>query len=404
MGYEVKTLEYCVGKKGLFSDGDWVESKDQDPDGDVRLIQMADVGINFYKNKSDRYLTTAKFDELKCQLLYPGDILVSRMPDPIGRACIFPGDEKKCATVVDIAIIRVDDTIANNKFLCYRINAVDIRAKIEKQATGTTRKRISGKKLKAITIPLPPLNTQKKIVEILDTAQRLIDKRKEQIKEMDKLVQSLFYDMFGDPVTNPKGWEVKKLIHIVSGKYGVKAGPFGSSLKKQDYVKHGYRVYGQEQVIAGRFDIGDYYIDQEKFEKLKSCEIKTGDLLVSLVGSFGKILIVPNGIEKGIINPRLLKITLNNDLIIPRFFSELFKLPITQESLSSSAHGGTMGILNATILKDLNVVLPPISLQNTFAERVQAIEAQKEAMTKSLKQMEDNFNSLMQRAFKGELV
>jgi hypothetical protein len=100
-GWAWATIPDLSGKAGVFIDGDWVESKDQDPDGDVRLIQLADVGDGFYRDKSDRFMTKAKAEELGCTFLKDGDVLIARMPDPLGHACIFPGDAKPSVTVVD---------------------------------------------------------------------------------------------------------------------------------------------------------------------------------------------------------------------------------------------------------------------------------------------------------------
>jgi type I restriction enzyme S subunit len=190
---------------------------------------------------------------------------------------------------------------------------------------------------------------------------------------------------------------------VVVGKYGIKAGPFGSSLKKEDYTTSGYRIYGQEQVIAGRFDNGDYYIGERKFQQLKSCAVTEGDLLVSLVGSFGKVLVVPPGIEPGIINPRLLKITPNQQLVTPDFLAALLQHPTAQAEFQRIAHGGTMGILNAGLLKQLKVILPPVTLQREFACRVSAVEKLKAAQRASLAEMDALFASLQHRAFRGEL-
>ena len=96
--YSKVTLPDLIGQTGIFVDGDWIESKDQDINGDVRLIQLADIGVGVYLNKSNRFMTTAKAKILKCTILKPGDILIARMPDPIGRACIFPGEEMPCVT------------------------------------------------------------------------------------------------------------------------------------------------------------------------------------------------------------------------------------------------------------------------------------------------------------------
>src|SRR5437016_728888 len=103
-GWSAATVGDLIGFDGVFCDGDWVESKDQDPLGDVRLIQLADVGDGAYRNRSKRFLTAAKATELSCTFIEQGDLLVARMPDPLGRVCIFPGDAKPSVTVVDVCI------------------------------------------------------------------------------------------------------------------------------------------------------------------------------------------------------------------------------------------------------------------------------------------------------------
>lgn len=106
MKSNVQTLAQALRSADVFTDGDWVESKDQDPTGDVRLIQLADIGDGEYLGKSARFLTSSKARELRCTFLKPGDVLIARMPDPLGRACIFPGHLKSAVTVVDVCIVR----------------------------------------------------------------------------------------------------------------------------------------------------------------------------------------------------------------------------------------------------------------------------------------------------------
>ena len=108
------TLPALIGDSGFFSDGDWVESKDQDPKGNVRLVQLADVGSGEFLDKSARFMSPEKAEKLKCSYLKVGDVLIARMPDPIGRACLFPGDTKPCVTVVDVCILRPDPKIVDS--------------------------------------------------------------------------------------------------------------------------------------------------------------------------------------------------------------------------------------------------------------------------------------------------
>jgi len=113
------TVNDLIGGEGVFVDGDWVESKDQDPDGDVRLIQLADIGDGEYRNRSSRFLTYDKAVELRCTFLKKGDVLIARMPDPLGRACIYPGDSKESVTVVDVAVVRSKNGDFSHRWLMY---------------------------------------------------------------------------------------------------------------------------------------------------------------------------------------------------------------------------------------------------------------------------------------------
>lgn len=168
-------------------DGDWVESKDQNPNGGVRLIQLADIGVGKYRNRSARFLTEEKAKELNCYFLQNGDVLIARLPDPLGRACIFPGDNKPCVTVVDVAVCRCEPEYINSQYLMICINSEYIKAKIESMATGTTRKRVATGKLGSLSIPIPPLEEQKRIVAKVDELMALCDKLEAQQQKRRKL-------------------------------------------------------------------------------------------------------------------------------------------------------------------------------------------------------------------------
>ena len=163
-GWALARVAELVAPNGIFSDGDWVESKDQDAHGDVRLIQLADIGDGAFHSRSARFLTTEKARQLRCTFLELGDVLVARMPDPLGRACVFPGDEKKAVTVVDVCIIRTGAMGPDHHWLVYAINAPQTRGRVEALQKGTTRKRISRGNLATIPLALPPLPEQQRIV------------------------------------------------------------------------------------------------------------------------------------------------------------------------------------------------------------------------------------------------
>lgn len=129
---------------------------------------------------------------------------------------------------------------------------------------------------------------------------------------------------------------------------------------------------GQEQVIRGDPYYGDYFISSDLYEQLRSCEVKAGDILVSLVGTAGKVLVLPDDCASGIINPRLLKLSLHDSGVNPKFIKILLESATTRAFFKLAAHGGTMEILNLGILKSLPVALPPLAEQSASSPKSSA--------------------------------
>ena len=170
-----------------FVDGDWIESKDQSELG-VRLIQTGNVGNGFFKDKEDksRYISEETFDNLHCTEIYPGDILVSRLPDPIGRACIIPQGIGRTITAVDCTIIRLKDIILPDYFIAYTMTP-SYAAQINEVTTGTTRRRVSRANLGNILIPCPSIAKQQQFVAIAKQA----DKSKSYVRIALKSLESM---------------------------------------------------------------------------------------------------------------------------------------------------------------------------------------------------------------------
>ena len=168
-GWAAANLPDLIGLDGLMTDGDWVESKDQDPSGEVRLIQLADIGDGFFRDRSDRFLTIPKAKDLKCTMLRTGDVLVARMPDPLGRACLVPALEHHWCTVVDVCVLRAGRGSVSPSWLMHFINAPQFRGQVAALQSGSTRKRISKKNLGTIPMPVPPKREQGAITEQIDS-------------------------------------------------------------------------------------------------------------------------------------------------------------------------------------------------------------------------------------------
>ena len=193
----IEMFRDCVNRIKLsslcstFVDGDWIESKDQSELG-IRLIQTGNVGNGFFKDKEDksRYISEETFDNLHCTEIYPGDILVSRLPDPIGRACIIPQGLGRTITAVDCTIIRLKDIILPDYFIAYTMTP-SYAAQINEVTTGTTRRRVSRANLGNILIPCPSIAKQQQFVAIAKQADKSKFELRKSIDAIDQVIKSL---------------------------------------------------------------------------------------------------------------------------------------------------------------------------------------------------------------------
>jgi type I restriction enzyme S subunit len=184
----------------VFADGNWIESKDQSQDG-IRLVQTGNIGFGVFKDKEDkaRFISEETFHRLRCTEILAGDLLVSRLPDPVGKSCIIPEINSKMITGVDCTIIRPKDNLSS-KFLCYYQMSNQYLKDVQSLVSGSTRQRISRKNLGIIEIPLPSLDLQKRIVQKLDAFLAEIKKLEaiyqQKINDLEELKKSVLQKAF----------------------------------------------------------------------------------------------------------------------------------------------------------------------------------------------------------------
>jgi type I restriction enzyme, S subunit len=397
MSWPMVPLGEVAGRTGLFTDGDWVESKDQDPEGEVRLVQLADIGIGDYLDRSSRFLTLEAAKRLRCTFLEKGDLLIARMPDPIGRACIFPGSPRKCVTVVDVCVVRPDPDVSDSRFLNHIINGQDFQRELQKFVKGSTRQRISRKNLQLAEIPLLPLEEQKRIAAILDQADSLRRLRQRAIDRLNTLGQSIFYEMFGDPRANPKGYPRRRfgeLGEILLGKMLDKKKHRGD--KSLPYLRNA-------NVQWFSFDMSDV-LEMDFWEReLERYRVLPGDLLICEGGQPGRCSIWKDGAREIYYQKALHRARFNEKVARPEYVAYWLRCAVDLGMLVDSVSSATIAHLTGEKIKQLQLMLPPISEQISFSRTLAEREKDLSSMQRAQHLSAEMFSSLQHRAFRGDL-
>ncbi len=358
----------------------------------IKIESISDNG-DFIPNKFG-YISNECNDKLKRSQLQENDILFS-IAGAIGRLaivkdCILPANTNQA-----LAIIRIPKGIVKYRYMFYALQAQSVMKQFEKKKQGVAQLNISLKDVGELEVPIPLMEIQIKIVEILDKVSGLIEKRKQQLLKLDELVKSRFIELFGDPDTNPLGYEQSTIGEVCSS---IVRGPFGSALKKEFFVPkddNTYKVYEQKHAIQKSATIGTYYITAEKYEELKRFECFTGDILMSCSGTMGELYQLPVGCERGVINQALCKFTLN-EKILPIVFLTYMRQTIGNLETKGS---GIQNIAAVSYVKTMPINLPPMDIQEQFAAFVEQTDKLKLTIKQSLEKLKILKKSLMQKYF-----
>ena len=242
---------------------------------------------------------------------------------------------------------------------------------------------------------IPPLQTQQQIVEELDCLTSIIEKQKKQLEELDNLAQAIFYDMFGDPITNPKEWEINTVSNL---SIKMSTGPFGSMLHKSDYTVDGIPTINPQNINDRKIITnGISKVSCQKAEELSKYIVRANNIIIARRGDLKKCAIVTDKEDGWLCGTGSFMLELKD--IFPILFYYQYTSQSIQKYLNDKCIGATMPNLNQKILGDLKVVVPPFELQQQFASKIEAIEKQKELIKKSIRETEDLFNSRMDYYF-----
>lgn len=365
--------------------------------GTIPWVKISDLdeSVNDYIYETEEYITKEGLASINHRLFKKGTLLLA-MYGSVGKVGIL-GTEM--STNQAILGINPKKEKLDTKFLLYWFKSKQER--LLNRAVGVALSNISKTIVSNLKIPLPSLPVQKAIASQLDKAQKLIQYNRQLLEKYDELQQSLFLDMFGDPVVNEKGWEKKKL-GLVTKKIGSGATPKGG---KQSYQSHGFSLIRSMNVYDSEFVYDDLaFINEKQAERLANVTVIKNDVLFNITGaSICRSTIVPDEVLPARVNQHVAIIRPNSGLLNFIFLNRFFISDAIKRSLLKIGSGGgaIMQAITKLELENFEIIIPPLALQNEFSARIEAVEAQKELVKEALAKSEDIFRGLLQHYFSG---
>jgi type I restriction enzyme, S subunit len=386
----VKIGDICKLKSGKSLPKD-LESEN----GEIPYVKVSDMNLK----ENNKYIVTSssfvKLNDSKNYVFPIGSVIFPKRGGAIGTNKKRLTKCEICADLNIMAVIPGKEILP--EYLYAYFNGVDLG----QLSNGSSVPQINNGDIAPLLIPLPDIKIQKKIASLLFKAQELIDKRKEQIEALDELVKSKFIEMFGIPLANTKGWNEQ-----LAGEVCLKITD-GSHFSPKDCSDSNIPMLSVKDMMADRFSYDSCkHVSEEDYIELKKngCKPLLHDVLIAKDGSYFYYgFVLEEEIEQALLSSISI-LRPNKDLVNPYYLRYYMMSQEVVDLVGKKYVSGAA--LKRVILKGIRqipVMIPPIELQNQFADFVNQVDKLKSEMEKSLKELEDNFNSLMQRAFKGEL-
>lgn len=360
------------------------------------FFYLRNPNVRWFKvDTSDLKQMPFEAHELDRYGLIPGDVVICEGGEA-GRAAIWEGQVADVKFQKAIHRVRVGEKL-HNRYLVHRLKHDYDSGHLSDYHTGATIKHLTGQDLARYRIPLPPLPEQRRIAAILDKADALRAKRREAIAKLDQLLQSVFFDMFGDPVTNPKGWPKAALAELFEIARG------GSPRPIDAYITDDPR--GINWIMIGDTTEGSKYITATR-KRIKpegakrSRLVKPGDFLLTNSMSFGRPYIMKT---HGCIHDGWLVLSPKDSRTEHDFLFSALASPSIYSEFARRAPGATVKNLNIDLVSGVEIIVPPIDLQSSYSRVIARIEAEESKQQVALNASDKLFGAIQSEAFSGNL-
>ena len=389
----------------VFADGDWIESKDQSDSG-IRLIQTGNIGNGVFIDKDDKkkYISKETFDRLKCNEVFEGDILISRLPSPAGRACIVPKLNERMITAVDCTIVRTDKSIILHDYCVQFMQSSKHFYYVASMMAGGTRQRISRKNLEDELISVPCLEEQQKIADCLSSLDEVIENQKATLAAWEERKKGVMQKLFGQEVrfkaddgSEFPEWEEKSYLSICN------VFADGDWIESKDQSDSGIRLIQTGNIGNGVFidkDDKKKYISKETFDRLKCNEVFEGDILISRLPSpAGRACIVPKLNERMITAVDCTIVRTDKSIILHDYCVQFMQSSKHFYYVASMMAGGTRQRISRKNLEDELISVPCLEEQQKIADCLSSLDEVIENQKATLAAWEELKKGLLQQMF-----
>ena len=356
----------------------------------IRVLRITNVQKGNIVDDDPKYYPLSLTDEIRNYLLKENDLLMS-LTGNVGRVGLLTKEMLPAALNQRVACLRILSNGLNLGFLFHYLNSDKFEQDAVLSAKGIAQKNMSTEWLKDYKLPLPPISVQQTIVSELDKINELIRLKKEQLKDYDNLAQSIFYEMFGDPVVNEKGWEVKKLGELCVSK--LKYGSGASAVDFDGNIRY-VRITDINEDGTLNNDIKSPNIVDDEYL------LNVGDIVFARSGAtVGKTYLHRKNNIKCLYAGYLIKATLNTKMALPIYVFQFTQSKYYKDWVNLNARAVAQPNINAKQYGDLQIPLPPLTLQQVFAQRIELIEQQKDEIKSTIADLETLLASRMQYWF-----
>ncbi|RHB05666.1 restriction endonuclease subunit S [Agathobacter rectalis] len=352
-------------------------------EGYIRMLQIRDFTQG--ERVTPEYIKISNTTKM-CEA---NDILIARYGASIGK--ILTG----LAGAYNVAIMRtIPDTSRIKKlYLYYYLKSPYFQNAILNVGSRAAQAGFNKEDLSKLDIECPELIKQDKIIAVLEKLECIIEKRKIELSNLDDLIKARFVEMFGDPVSNPYGYDKVALSDLAD----IKIGPFGSLLHKEDYIDGGHPLLNPSHIVDGKVSPDDKLtISDEKYEELSAYQLKTGDVVMGRRGEMGRCAVVP---EDGFLCGTGSMLIRTKGEVTADYIQKIISFPSFKKTIEDMAVGQTMPNLNVPIVSGFQIIKPPMEVQDRYYAFAEQVNKSKVAVQKALDETQILFDSLMQKYF-----